>query len=263
MSLETLKSKLNKPSFLEELPSHTENSKVLLCAHGLNQKPEALKYLLKDLNDEGFRCFLFHLPGHFGNENYRSLSAESYLEAHKKAYDYLKKKYGDEIFFVGYSFGGLIGVHHFEECPFEKMVLIAPALKLHGYTSLIKPFLPHINRLASISLRNPEFEARYRYHEMGVPAEIYTSFFTIYSQNKFKDKSLAKNSEALVLVHPRDELVSFWKLKRWVLKKTKWKFKSLDNRKAPFRRYNHLCFDPTTLGEESYKVFLEEIVNFL
>ncbi len=215
------------------------------------------------MSQEGFSCFLMHLPGHFGEIDYKKLTYKDYLGAHSEAYKYLKQRFKADIYFVGYSFGGLIGVHQFEEFPFKKMILIAPALKMHGYTSLIKPILPFINKLSSVSLRNPEFEAKYRYHDLGVPSQVYTSFFNIYSQNKFKDKTLAKKSEAMVLIHPRDELVSYRKLKQWVLKKTNWTFKSLDNRKAPFRRYNHMCFDPTTLGEDSYQQFLQDIVNFL
>jgi esterase/lipase len=252
-----------KPSYLEELPFRGDEEKILLCAHGLNQKPSALKVLLTDMNEMGFKTYLMHLPGHFGETDFSHLRASHYFEAHKRSYDYLKQKHNKKIYFLGYSFGGLIGVHHFDACPFEKMILIAPALKLHGYTSLIKPFLPHINRIVSIKLGHPQYEERYRYHQKGVPAEVYSSFFSVYSSNKFKDKSLAKQAEALVMVHPRDELVSFWKLRRWVNKKTNWKFTSLDNKGAEFRRYNHLCFDPTTLGPRSYQNLLSEIQKFL
>ncbi len=252
-----------KPFYLEELPGPGEASKILLCAHGLNQQPGALKHLLADISNMGFRPFLLHLPGHAGESDFSHLKAQDYFAAHKTAYDFLKETYQQPIHFLGYSFGGLIGVHHFDVCPFEKMVLIAPALKLHGYTSLIKPFLPHINRLVSVKLGHPEFEKKYRYHDQGVPAEVYSSFFNIYSSNKFKDKSQAKKAQALVMVHPRDELVSHWKLRRWVNKKTNWKFLSLNNKGAEFRRYNHLCFDPTTLGHESYAVLLSEIEVFL
>ena len=254
---------LKKPSYLEELPSSTDFEKILLCAHGLNQNPSALKILLEDLTKLGFKTYLLHLPGHFGEMDYSSLKAKDYYEAHKSSYDYLVQKYNQPIYFLGYSFGGLIGVHHFDHCPFEKMILLAPAIKLHGYTTLLKAVVPYLSRIKSIALGSDEVEARYRYHNNGVPAEIYSSFFTIYSQNKFKDKSLAKKSEALVMIHPRDELVSSWKLRRWVTKKTRWKFKTLDNKEAPFRRYNHLCFDPMTLGVDSYNTLLKDIKEFL
>ncbi len=254
---------INKPFYLEELESTGKEDKVLLCAHGLNQKPDALKYLLNDISKLGFKTYLLHLPGHAGELDFSGLKAEDYYQAHEQSYKYIKEKHNKPIHFLGYSFGGLIGVHHFDLCPFEKMVLIAPALKLRGYTSLLKPFLPHINRIVSVRLGHPEFEAKYRYHEQGVPAEVYTSFFNIYSSHKFKDKSLAKKAPALVMVHPRDELVSYWKLRRWVKKKTQWKFMSLSNKDAEFRRYNHLCFDPITLGELSYSLLLKEIESFL
>ncbi len=256
-------SSISKPSSLEELACRGDENKILLCAHGLNQKPSALKHLLGDITKLGFKSYLLHLPGHAGESDFSNLKARDYYKAFEESYNYLIDKHKKPLYFVGYSFGGLIGVHHFDKCPFEKMVLLAPALKLHGYTSLLKPFLPHLNRIISIRLGDPKFEAQYRYHDEGVPAEVYTSFFNIYSANKFKDKSLAKKAPALVMVHPRDELVSYWKLRRWVNKKTNWKFVRLDNKGAEFRRYNHLCFDPNTLGQTSYQHLLGEIEAFL
>lgn len=254
---------LKKPSYLENVEPGRNAERILLCAHGLNQKPQALKRILVDIGGMGFKTYLLHMPGHSGESDFRHLTAETYIEAFQKAYDFLVQENGQEIYFLGYSFGGLIGVHHFDICPFKKMVLLAPALKLHGYTSLLKPFLPYISRVRSVGFGNPEMEARYRYHDRGVPPQVYSSFFTIYSRNKFKDKSLVKKSQALVMMHPRDELVSYWKLKRWVSKKTNWQFNTLSNKEAEFKQYNHLCFDPVTLGEQAYTKLLADIQTFM
>ena len=107
----------------------------------------------------GFKVYLQHLPGHAGEKSFSHLKAQHYFDAHKESYSYLKKKYQREVYFLGYSFGGLIGVDQFDDCPFEKMILLAPALKLHGYTLLLKPLLPFVKKsdlfdLATINSKN-------------------------------------------------------------------------------------------------------------
>lgn len=255
--------KMLKPSFLEELPATQDEQKVLLCAHGLNQKPSALKPLLQDIQNLGFKVYLMHLPGHAGETTFSHLRSQHYFEAHQSSYQYLKKKYGKPIYFLGYSFGGLIGVHQFDQCPFEKMVLLAPALQMRGYTSLLRFILPYVRRIRSVKMGDSDFEQRYRYHQTGVPSEVYSSFFSVYSSHRLKDEKLAKKAKALVMVHPRDELVSFGKIKRWVHSETHWKFMTLSNKEAEFRRYNHLCFDSSTLGEASYQKMFQEVKSFL
>ena len=92
---------------------------------------------------------------------------------------------------------------------------------------------------------------------------MYSSFFQIYAQHTVKPKVQLKKTKAVVMIHPRDELVSFKKIKCWVESETNWDFVSLENKKARFRRYNHLCFDEDTLGVESYKKMISKIHNFL
>ena len=256
-------SMLKKPSTLEVTQWGDRNDRPLLCTHGLNQNPQALSPLLKDMAALGFKPYLLHLPGHAGETDFSDLTAESYLQSFNDSYNYLKQEHESKIYFLGYSFGGLIGAYQFESCPFEKMVLIAPALELHRYTLLIKPFLPYISRVRSVALGNPEMESRYRYHEKGVPAEVYSSFFSIYSRYQKKENESLKEASVLMMAHPRDELVSHRKLRRWVARNTEWVFHSLDNREAKFRRYNHLCFDSNTLGNKSYQFLLKEIEKFL
>jgi hypothetical protein len=48
-------------------------------------------------------------------------------------------------------------------------------------------------------------------------------------------------------------------LEAWVKKHTQWSFTQLDNSKAQFTRYNHLCFDSRTLGESVYNRMLSQI----
>ena len=251
----------SKPSYLEEI-SNSSGGDALLCTHGLNQRPEALKPLLKDLEKMGFKAYLMYLPGHDGDENPQKWTAQYYFENYEKAYKFIYDKHQSLPYFIGYSFGGLIGVHHFDQFPFKKMVLLAPDLQLRSYTLLLRYALPFLKHVRSVSLGSREYEARYRYHVNGVPREIYQSFFGIYAELMAKDKSYLKESKALVLSHSADELVSYSKLQTWVETHTDWSMERLDNRNAEFKRYCHLCFDPVTLGAVSYASLLTRIRQF-
>lgn len=255
--------KSSKPFYLEEIQKDDHGDKILLCLHGLNQKPQALKPILNDFGKMGFKSYLMHLPGHDGVHNYGGLTKDSFFDAYKRAYDWIYNRHGQLPYFFGYSFGGLIGVHHYDRFPFEKMILLAPALQLHVYTLLLKPALPFLNRVRSISMGNDKFEDLYRYHSQGVPRQVYQSFFSIYTENRSKDKNYLKDSQGLVLTHPYDELISFKKLSRWVETNTSWKIKSINNHGAEFKRYNHLCFDPITLGSQSYESLMREVSLFI
>lgn len=257
------KMKLEKPSFVEEIGFAGETDRVLFCVHGLNQRPEALKPLLKELRELGFKPYLMRMPGHDGGLDFGGLSPESFHKAYEEAYHFISQKHQTVPYFLGYSFGGLLGVCNYNKLPLKKMVLLAPAIQLHTYTFLLQPALPFLNKVSSISLGNDEYEKRYRYHEHGVPKEIYQCFFSIYKENLGNSKKSLQDSEALVLAHPYDELVSYKKLKKWVRKNTGWRTQSINNEDAEYSRYNHLCFDQTTLGKQSYSQLVLEVNEFL
>lgn len=253
---------LKQPTYLERI-NDQERRQPLLCLHGLNQQPNALKPLSKKMEQFGYSPYLLHLPGHrFRNGDF-NLDSQTFLQAYKGAYDYLCHHYNKAPVFLGYSFGGLIGVHYSDLCAYEKMILLAPALEMRTYAFMIKMGLPFLNRIYSMPIGTREQEKRYRYHQKGVPSSIYRSFFSIYSENQKKDKDYLKATKAIVFCHPYDELVSYKKLKRWVASNTSWKFETVDNRMASFSKYNHLCFDLETLGESSYQDLLSKIQNFM
>lgn len=256
--------KLNKPYNLEEINCEVDGrGRALLCLHGLNQRPQALVPLLQDLNKIGFRPYLMHLPGHDGKESYKDLSMQKYKESYLQVYNYLTEISGEPPLFIGYSFGGLIGTSFFELCPYDRMVLLAPALQLRSYTLLLQPILPFLSRVSSVSFGDYRYEKRYRYHSKGVPREVYQCFFKIYRHLLFSDKSCLTHSDARVFSHPYDELISYPRLKRWIRNNTDWSFSSIDNSGAEFKMFNHLCFDRTTLGDHSYEALIDEISQYL
>lgn len=252
-----------KPKHLEPISNFPqEHRRPILCLHGLNQRPSALKPLLKDISHWGCDPYLLHLPGHCDEGGDGPLCSKQFYQALKESYEFLCTSHNQKPYFLGYSFGGLIGVHFSHSCVFEKMILLAPALKLHWHTSLIKPILPWVKRIPSIPIGH-FWEEKYRYHLKGVPASVYRSFFLIYESFKRQKNDCLLSQSAIVFCHPKDELIHFKRLKKWVEDCTQWSFVELSNQEAKMRRYNHLCFDSDTLGTEQYKKLLGQIKSYL
>ncbi len=255
--------KLDKPRYLEKV-TESQGTRPLLCVHGLNQQPSALKPLLRDLETFGFVAYLLHLPGHRdATLSVETLAPDDFSNALLESSVYLLEHYGSPPLFVGYSFGGLLGVLHADQIQFYKMILLAPALCLRIYTHLLRPTLPFVEKVWSVSLLDSNMEKKYRYHPNGVPRELYQSFFDLYSQLQKKDKSYLKEIDGIVFSHPNDELVSYSSISSWLRIHTNWSMIALNNSKAAFRAYNHLCFDEQTLGEAVYIKLLGDINRFL
>ena len=164
------------------------------------------------------------------------------------------------LHFFGYSFGGLVGMSRLNQNPFQSVNLVAPALELRPSSHLIRPLLPFVKRVKSLPLKSPEKDRYYRFHQKGVPADIYRSFFSIYK--KFQETpSKSLSVEGHVFAHPLDELVSSQSLKKWVSGQKSLQFHDLSNKGAVFRGFNHLCFAPETLAPESYEKLVTTIAN--
>ena len=255
--------------FLDSLPAREQVKYHLLVVHGLNQNPESFKPLLVDLSKRGITCHLLHLPGHLNDDVLnQSVTKEMILKAYIKAYQKVQSmaEVDDVPFgFLGYSFGGLIGTSQLNSYHFNKVLLLAPALKLRPFTHGLRPLLPVLSRVFSVPLGNRKMEERYRFHHRGVPRAVYKTFFQIYDSFQFqrRKKEILSKVEGMVFVHPRDELVSYWRLRRWLKKHSNWQLKRLSNSKGEFNRYRHLVFDETTLGKESYQSLVDEAVQFL
>ena len=189
---------------------------------------------------------------------------QAYREAHQTVKQ-LSEKDQVPFHFFGYSFGGLIGTAMLSRCPFDKIVLLAPAIKIRIFTHALRPLLPYISRIISIPLGNSELEKHYRFHLKGTPKEVYESFFEIYQEfNQIEAKSFNQNNtKGIVFSHPKDELIAHKQLKKWVKEKTNWQFHTLSNKGAQFKRFKHLVFDPRTLGRKNYQKLLSTIHNHL
>jgi esterase/lipase len=239
---------------------------VTLVVHGLNLKPSKMLALADALVAENQGVVLVSLAGHgkdekeFGKvtrERWLSDVVEGYQEAVVKA-----KAKGVPVHFLGFSLGGLLGVDLLAsgKVQFTKMVLLAPALRVHARSRLIR-LARILGRSFVIPSRSPE---DYRAHS-GTTVAAYEALFE--SIDALPDSSFESvNVPTRVFVDPDDELVSADKIKELMKKQnlTNWQFNSVDaNKSQTSPKYHHLIIDSKSLGEAEWQKLISAIRSFL
>ncbi|MBW2410229.1 MAG: alpha/beta hydrolase, partial [Deltaproteobacteria bacterium] len=160
----------------ENVDDHTENFSmrwydnqnpeatrgVALVIHGLNLRPSKMESIINILTDSGIDALNLSLRGHGNNYDrhahndpvrarlaaFKSVSYESWKEEICAAYAAAKSrsiKKDVPLFFIGFSMGGLMGTELLASRPdiqFDKMVLFAPAIKMHVRNNMIRVLSP-------------------------------------------------------------------------------------------------------------------------
>ena len=164
------------------------------------------------------------------------------------------------MFCVGFSLGGLLGADllaSFPDVCFDKMVLFAPAFKLHGINYLVKLLSP-FPRLVVPSFSS----APYRMNR-GTPMAAYNTLFeAIKHFNKHLGPKL--NIPTIIFMDKQDELVSFRGLKRLVDKEKldQWKFHLVQKEKAEVKvKMKHIILDEQSVGENMWNQMRTSIIQ--
>jgi esterase/lipase len=205
---------------------------VALIVHGLNLRPEEMKPVIAILNSAGIEALNVSLCGHGENfmrrgsspaeekrdrmESFKHVSYFLWLtEVHQA---YLKvmlraRKLGVPVFFVGYSLGGVLGCDLLTAKPgvhFDRMVLFAPALKLHPSISYqlrpLKPFPEFV-----IDSEAPEDQRA----NDGTPVAAYAALLEAIGDVE-AHIGPKLNVPTLVFMDKEDEFVSFEQLQGFI-----------------------------------------------
>ena len=252
---------------------------VALVVHGLNSRPDKMESIIAAMTAAGIDCLNLSLRGH--GENYSQLSntdnAEARLEAFKsvsyrlwraetyQAYQQVKKRshrYGVCLFFVGFSMGGLLGVDLFASNPyikFDKMVLFAPALKMHNRNYLLKTISPFQGLVV------PSFGPRSYRANIGTPMAAYDALF---EAAKHFEKNLDPkiNVPAVVFIDKQDELISFSGLKNMIRKQNldQWNLHLVKKDKTATEiEMHHIIIDEASVGKHMWKEIVDTTITHL
>ncbi len=263
--------------FKAETPDNING--VALVIHGLNLRPSKMESIIKLLTDSGIDVLNLSLRGHGQNyfhekdvdtrearmEAFKTVSYKLWMDETHRAYVHARKR-GDEkkapLFLVGFSMGGLMGadllVSH-GDVRFDRMVLLAPALDIHG--------LHYVAKLLSLfpGLVLPSFTSKSYLANNGTPMAAYNALFeTIQHFNQHVGAKL--NVPTIIFIDPKDELVSYRKLKQRVEKESldRWQIRLLEKGKTGVQeKMHHLIIDEPSVGTDTWNQIKSVMIEHL
>ena len=252
---------------------------VALIIHGLNCRPDKMESIIAELTEVGIECLNLSLRGH--GENYphhdSADDASARMEAFKsvtypmwktetyRAYQRAKRKSnlsGAPLFFIGFSMGGLLGVDLFASNPnveFNKMVLFAPALKMHRRNSLLKILSPFPRMVV------PSFAHESYLANDGTPMAAYNALFEMHAhfENNLDPRI---NIPTIVFVDKQDELISFSGLYDMILDQNLDQWRILPVKKDEIGtevKMHHLIIDEASVGRQMWQKMVKTTVTHL
>lgn len=243
---------------------------IAVIIHGLNGKPSAMDTIAKFLADAGVESLRVGLSGHQNNlDVLKFVSEASWQNEVIDAYCLAKQRanaLGVPIYFFGHSMGALLNLNAMAKHPklvsYDKMVFFAPAISLRWYCYFVKlAFLLGNERVFHFSRFNPD---GYRANQ-GIAIAAYRALIESLSSLRMAGFSNL-NIPSLVIIDPRDELVSPWGIRTLMKKEelTRWKILEIDNRRSTMRHpLHHLTIDQKSAGSNQWKQIEETILDYL
>jgi len=261
-------------------PSQEATKGVALVIHGLNLRPEKMQAIISVLTGSGIDVLRLSLRGH--GENYTHHAGidedEARLEAFKEvsfplwmneaylAYTKVRKRAAQKkvpLFFVGFSLGGLIGLDLFASQPevhYERMVLFAPAIKLHSFHYLARIFSP-FSRLVIPSL-TPD---SYLSNKKGTPVAAYNALFEGLKQFE-KHVNDRINVSTLIFIDAEDEFIPVRAFKELIDEKDldQWELYIVKKEAtADQDTFHHHIIDESSTGKAVWQDMMETTTTYL
>ncbi len=256
-----------------------ETRGVALVIHGLNLRPSKMESIIKILTDSGIDALNFSLRGH--GENYdhqahndptrarlatfKSVSYELWKEEIYAAYAAARNRSiekGVPLFFIGFSMGGLMGTDLLasrSDIQFDKMVLFAPALKMHLRNNIIRVLSP-FPRLTIPSYTLASYQSN-----DGTPMAGYNALFDSL-KNFAGNAGPSLNVPTLVFIDQKDEIVSYRRLKQMVQDENldQWQIYIVHKESTGEpAKIHHLIIDAPSTGENVWKDMMQAMVAHL
>jgi esterase/lipase len=260
--------------------SREETKGVAMVIHGLNLQPDKMQTIISVLTESGIDVLRLTLRGH--GENYTHHAGidedQARLEAFKEvsfplwmneaylAYTQVRKRAAQRkvpLFFVGFSLGGLIGLDLFASQPevhYERMVLFAPALKLHSFHYLARILSP-FSRLVIPSLA-PE---SYLSNKRGTPMAAYNALFEGLEQ--FEEHMNDRiNVPTLIFIDEEDEFIPVRTFKELIDEKKmdQWKLYIVEKEAtADLNTFHHHIIDESSTGKAVWQKMMKTTITYL
>jgi alpha-beta hydrolase superfamily lysophospholipase len=229
----------------------TETQAVVLLAHGLNLLPSKMDQLAHFFSTK--KCDVLRISlGEFP-EKWEEKFKNDYCMALEHA-EILQRP----LYFVGFSLGALIGIHHLLKNPqhqFEKLALFAPATHTHFYTiipAMVGKFFPTF-ALPSFNLGN------YR-ERKSTTLDEYQKIHQLQKSLRHLIIKDQMNRPTLLIINPKDELVSSSQLKKLAKRHSQWEYLEISNKDSLLpKKYHHLIIDSDAIGLEEWDKLIKSL----
>lgn len=253
---------------------------VALVIHGLNLRPDRMQPIISQLTKSGIDVLRVSLRGHGNNfshrngtdedqarlESFKNVSYKLWMNEAYLAYLQLEKRAEEKevpLFLTAFSLGGLIGLNLFasnSEVKFDKLVLFAPAIKLHAKIYIERVFSP-FPRLVIPSMAPKTYLANVK----GTPIAAYNALFDCLNQF-YKNADQKLNVPTLIFIDEQDEFIPLKKLKKLVKEKKwhRWRFYLVEkDETAQDGSFYHHIIDASSTGASVWKDMMQAAVSHL
>ena len=253
---------------------------VALVIHGLNLRPDKMQPIISKLTESGMDVLQLSLRGHGENydhrngidpdkarlQSFKSVSHQLWANEAYLAYYQLKKRGADRgvpLFLAAFSIGGLIGLDLLafnSGVRFDKLLLFAPALRLHAFFYLERVLSPFPSLV--IPSMAPK---KYLANPAGTPIAAYNALFD--GLNRFNQYAGPKlNVPTLIIIDQQDEFIPLSKLKKLV-KDMGWKqwhfFIVEKDQSADEDSFYHHVIDASSTGRTVWRDMMRAAVEHL
>lgn len=233
---------------------------VALIVHGLNARPSSMNGIANEFVQNGVSVLRVGLKGHFGDlESMREVAAQDWVGQVDDALAQIEKfRQGlgrsVPLVAVGHSLGALLLVSRQNRAAiFDRMLLIAPAIKLRWYAHLARLYR-FLNSRQTIATRN----IREYWAQDQISFAAYNGLFNVLDSFLASEADQSRlNIPTQVFCDLEDELVQPESLRAWAQGQgfSKWTFEWVKNSDHRLKKsFHHLILDETTLGSEFEKL---------
>ena len=260
--------------------SGEETKGVALVVHGLNLRPDKMQTIISVLAGSGIDVLRLSLRGHGENytrypgideeqarmEAFKDVTFPLWMDEAYLAYTQVRQKAAQKkvpLFFVGFSLGGLIGLDLLAsrlEVQYDRVILFAPAIKLHPLHYLARILAP-MSRLVIPSMAPDSYLS----NKKGTPVAAYNALFEgLKHFEKHVNRRL--NVPTLIYIDEDDEFIpirAIEKLKN-KMQLDQWKLYIVEKDAAADRdSFHHHIIDESSTGKAVWEKMMATATTYL
>ncbi len=237
---------------------------LVLVVHGLNLKASRMQALVQVLVDRGYMVGNMTLAGHSGDKS--AVGREAWLRDYEGATLALRELSNEHgglpTFAVCMSLGALTLVdfisEHPQHQPFQRVLMLAPALSLRWYSHIFRAFARWLPWLPI-----PSFSRAKDRVYSSLPLRFYGELYKAQDMIARKLKACPLKLPVNIIMDPRDELVSYAGVEQ-LLKRGHMPMAHLQGRRLPSEAQGsyHLFICPESMGSTIWQEVTSNLESF-